>query len=154
MLAPPHAQVNGERISSVGEVVLQDGSADDSRAPVTLELKNRKSFGRVIANGPHFTLYMDVVLPKKEWKISRAEYGIYSHINLDFASVQLTPEATGILGITQADDFTFEKASAVFFLFDRYQPGSKMKSLCGPGLALILTCLQGDEDKFRVESLF
>lgn len=101
-------QVNGEQLSSVGETVLQEGSANDSRGVVTLALENSKSFGRVIVNSPPLTLQADVVLPKKEWQIPQADWGMYSHISLNFVSVQLTPDASGILGITQADDFSFE----------------------------------------------
>ena len=100
-------QVNGERVSRVGEILVPLGSELVSIVP-----KNSKSFGRVtIDSAPIITLQVDVVLPKKEWKIAQADHGMYSHINLKFLAIQLTPSASGILGATQADNFTFQNAS-------------------------------------------
>lgn len=109
----PRVQVNGEQVSNVGQVVLQDGMTNDL-GTVTLCLENRKSFGRVVVSSPHLTLQVDVVLPKKEWQIPEADYGTYSHINLSFISVELDSEASGILGATQAQDFEFKNVSLLY----------------------------------------
>ena len=83
----------------------------DDSGTVSIAMKNSKSFGRITIESTPISLQVDVVLPKKEWKIPEADYGTYSHINLKFVAVHLTPEATGILGATQAEDFVFNNAS-------------------------------------------
>ena len=78
--------------------------ADPADAVITLE--NRKSFGRVVVTSAFVTLQVDIVMPKKEWKIPEADYGTYSHINLSFISIELTVDASGILGCTKSQEFT------------------------------------------------
>ena len=109
-------QVNELDVSRVGTFTLQDYAASDAEA-VSIMLQNRKSFGRVTVESDFITLHIDVVLPKKEWKIAEADFGTFSHINLNFVSIKLSSTASGILGDTQLEDFAFKPVSHMYTIF-------------------------------------
>ena len=95
--------MNEDHISRVGKVILQGDTG-----AVSIALENRKSFGRVMIDSAAITLQVDVVLPEKEREIPEADFGPYSHVDLKFVAVHLTPEVTDILGATQTENFVVE----------------------------------------------
>ena len=85
-------QVNGVPMYRVGRVELSP--------VVTLELVLSKTFGRVHFDAPLITLDIDVVQPKAFWNVPKADVEKYSHINFKVTRIELSPEATGLLGQT------------------------------------------------------
>lgn len=67
---------------------------------VNLELTLSKTFGRIYFNAPLITVEIDVVQPKALWNVPKSDVEKYSHINFKVVRIELSPEATGLLGQT------------------------------------------------------
>ena len=133
--------MNGLHLSHIGDLVVDSSAAagssaaaDSSAAAVSLSMKNHKMFGRVMISCPLLTLQVDTVLPKKEWKIDAAEAGMYSHVNLEFVSIDLSQDATGILGGTQKKEFTIKEVGG---WIDRSKWRQRLRVLC----CVVLCCV-------------
>ena len=85
-------QVNGVPMYRVGRVELSP--------VVVLELALSKTFGRVHFDAPLITVDIDVVQPKAFWNVPKADVEKYSHINFKVVRIELSPDATGLLGQT------------------------------------------------------
>ena len=84
--------VNGKEINGLTPLALA--------ADTDLKLHNYRSFGRATVTSPAVDLSVDFVPPPASWEVPVEEAPQYTHLNINFARIELSNTANGIMGVT------------------------------------------------------